>query len=306
MNYSVNADVLIRYFSGLSSPEEALYIDEWRKEDPDHELYFQELAVGWMAEQNYTAPDVEQLWKAFEHKTAAASVPLKRRPKRLKWLPYAAMLVVALGIGMWQYNQSGADKPLVFTYSADLNEFELKEDLLVTLKPEAVLQREIKGNDTLFSLSGNALFNFKQEYPGFRLKLTSGICLRDIGTEFFVESTKEAAKVSVYKGQVEVWDLKDTIKVNKHEVLSYTASGFSKTALLGDFDYKDYSLQQVCEHIGAYFHTELRTGNPALAGRTLTLRGKDLSFKQVLDIITETLDIKYNSGANDTIIFTSN
>lgn len=307
MNYSVNTDLLIKYFSGLASPEEALRIDEWRKEQPEHEQSFQELHTIWAADHHYQHPDMDQLWQQFAGKANYNQVPVKQKTKVLRWLPYAALLVLVLGIALWQNGKITNDESRVFAYSATKQQFDLKEGAIVRLMPDALLKEEILGRDTTFTLKGNALFEFRSNFPGFRLELPSGVYIKDIGTKFQVGGDASTAKITVYKGMIAAWYQKDTVLVRKNEVLTFNkASGFVKTALTGDFDYKDYSLKQVCDSVGDYFHTDLQIGEHILADRMLTLKGKDLSLDQVLDIITETLDIKYEARATDTIIFTSN
>lgn len=307
MNYSVNTDLLIKYFSGLASPGEALRIDEWRREQPEHEQSFNELKAIWAADHKYQNPDMDQLWQQFAGKANYNQVPVKQKAKVLRWLPYAAMLVLVLGIVLWQNRKITKGESRVFAYSVTSQQFDLKEGAIVRLMPDALLKEEILAGDTTFTLKGNALFTFSNDFPGFRLELPSGIYIKDIGTKFLVEGDAGLAKITVYRGMVAVWYQKDTVLVGKNEVLTFNkASGFVKTALTGDFDYKDYSLKQVCDSIGTYFHTNLQIGEHILADRMLTLKGKDLSLDQVLDIIRETLDIKYEARATDTIIFTSN
>lgn len=307
MNYSVNTDLLIKYFSGLASPEEALRIDEWRKEQPEHEASFQELYAVWAADHHYQPPDMDQLWDQFSGKVTIKQAPVKQKTKVLRWLPYAALLVLVLGISLWQNRSNTATESRVFVYSATNDQFNLKEGAIVRLMPEAHLKEVIVAGDTLFTLNGNALFDFKQEFPGFSLELPSGIHIKDIGTKFLVEGDSDSAKITVYKGMVAAWYKTDTLLVGKNEVLTFSkASGFAKSTRTGDFDYKDYSLKQVCDSVGTYFHTDLKIGEGILANRMLTLKGKDLSLDQVLEIIRETLDIKYEARTTDTIIFTAN
>ncbi|GEM_PF-1538349 len=307
MNYSVNTDLLIKYFSGLASPEEALRIDKWRKEQPEHEASFQELYAVWAADHHYQYPDMDRLWQQFAGKANYKQTPVKQKAKVLRWVPYAAILVLVLGIALWQNGKHTEAESRSFVYSATKDQFDLRDGAAVRLMPEARLKEAIVAGDTLFTLNGNALFDFKQEFPGFHLELPSGVHIKDIGTKFLVEGDVDFTKITVYKGMVAAWYKTDTLLVGKNEVLTFNkASGFAKSARTGDFDYKDYSLKQVCDSVGTYFHTDLQIGERILADRMLTLKGKDLSLDQVLEIIRETLDIRYEARTTDTIIFTSN
>lgn len=308
MNYSVDTDLLIKYFSGLASPEEALRIDEWRKEHPDHKTWFGEFAAAWTADRSYESPEIDLLWQQFATQNTLKQIPVKRKSKVLKWLPYAAILILLLGVGLWQTGKNNKAESRIFAYSPANHQFEIKKGAVVSLEPGAILKEAVsEGADTPFTLQGSALFDFDHLFPGFRLNLPSGICLRDIGTKFRVEGDAGSARITVYKGQVAAWYRTDTVLVGKNEVLIYNkASGFSITDLTGNFDYKDYTLKQVCDSVGNYFNTDLQVTEGGLAGRMLTLKGEDLSLDQVLEIITETLDIKYESFAKDTIIFKSN
>lgn len=308
MNYSVDTDLLIKYFSGLASPEEAVRIDEWRKEDPDHETSFTEFAAAWGADRKYESPETELLWQQFVAKNIPEQIPVKRKSKVLKWLPYAAILILILGVGLWQTGKNSKAESRIFAYSQENHQFEIKKGAIVSLEPGALLKEEFsEGPDTAFTLQGGALFDFNNLFPGFRLNLPSGICLRDIGTKFRVEGDAGSARITVYKGQIAAWYRTDTVLIGKNEVLIYNkASGFNIKDLSGNFDYKDYTLKQVCDSVGNYFNTDLQIAEGILAERMLTLKGEDLSLQQVLEIITETLDIKYEASAKDTIIFKSN
>lgn len=307
MNYSVDTDLLIKYFSGLAGPREALRIDEWRKAHPDHESWFGEFAAAWGADYNYEPPETGPLWKAFIAKNIPEKIPAKRKSRALKWLPYAAILILISGIALWQTGKNSKTESRVFAYSAASHQFDLKQGATVRLEPGALLQETVTGHDTLFTLQGSALFTFHSSFPGFRLRLPSGICLRDIGTKFRVEGDAGSARVTVYTGQIAAWYRADTVLVRKNEVLTFNkASGFKTADLTGNFDYKDYTLKQVCDSVGNYFNTDIQVAGSTLAGRMLTLKGEDLSLDQVLEIITETLDIKYEAFTKDTIVFQSN
>lgn len=308
MNYSVDTDLLIKYFSGLASPEEAVRIDEWRKEHPDHETCFAEFTASWGADRSYKSPEVDQLWQQFVARNNPEQIPVKRKSKVLKWLPYAAILILILGVGLWQTGKNSKVESRTFAYSPANYQFEIKKGAIVSLDPGALLKEAVsEGADTPFILQGSALFDFNHSFPGFRLNLPSGICLRDIGTKFRVEGDAESARITVYKGEIAAWYRNDTMLVGKNKVLNYNkASGFTITDLTGNFDYKDYTLKQVCDSVGNYFNTDLQIAEGTLTGRMLTLKGEDLNLDQVLEIITETLDIKYEAFAKDTIIFKSN
>ncbi len=307
MNYSVDTDLLIKYFSGLAKPEEALHVDEWSQSDTDNRLFFEELKSSWMPEQNYQAPDVDANWNDFVLKTAIPKTKINSKSRILRWLPYAAAVVVLLGIGYLLKPNSGEKIINEFVFSAPNTQTYIDKEASVTLEQGAQLI-ELK-NDSIgnyYKLTGAASFWVMNS--GLTILLPSDIWLRDIGTEFSIEGNAQSAKIIVNDGIVEVWNTSAKHQVSKNQVLNYAkaTNTFSIEDYKGNFDYKDYTLQQVCDSVGAYFHTILKVENTSLENKMLTLSGKELSLPQVLEIIATTLDVKYDSKGIDTIVFKAN
>lgn len=310
MNYSVDKDLLIKYFSGLARPEEALRVEDWRRFSESNESYFQELLRSWSTANDYQVPDVDLHWQAL--RSSITTTPKRSASKNKmsiwKWLPYAAVLALVLSYGIWQANNGIENKPLKFAHMAGVAYFELNEAAKVSLGPGATLEEHFSKNEAYFILNGPATFTFDAPYPDFKLRLPSGIWLRDIGTKFSVEGDERYATITVRTGIVEVWNTMEKHQVKKNKVLHYNSlsSSFLIEDLKGDFDYKDLTLQQVCDSVSAYFQVHISTEDGVLANRMLTLSGKQLPLQDVLDIISTTLDIHYDATQDqEKIIFTT-
>lgn len=313
MNYSIDKDLLIKYFSGLAEPEEALRVQDWRKEADDNESYFQELLRSWSMTNGYESPDVDLQWQALLPHIPAMTKRISVKKNKMspwRWSPYAAVLIIAIGIGLWQFNKKAPETLMTWEYAHDPAPIELKNNATVQLHAGGILKQlpDTAKDLSLFALQGNADIDFQQPFPEFRLRLPSGIWLRDIGTKFSVEGDEHYATVTVRTGIVEVWNDEARHQVRKNKVLQYNAlsNSFLIEDLKGNFDYKDLTLGQVCDSLGIYFHVDIRAEDQALAGKMLTLSGRQLDLQQVLDIISTTLDIHYDATHDqEKVIFTT-
>lgn len=309
MNYAVDTDLLIKYFSGLASPEEGLRVDEWRQLNEENKLYFEELSSSWNKEQQYIAPDVAAKWKEFEQKTSFQQTTAKPKSKALRWWPYAAAIAVLVIVGLlWQPTINQGDK-IISEYIGINKEEQIFLDKMarVSLVKDAKLTR--LNNDSLgsyYKLIGPASFWVGHGGDSeLKIQLPSGIWLRDIGTIFSIEGDESKAKITVNDGIVEVWHATAKQQVNKNQVLTYdkTTNDFIVKDLKGNFNYKDYPLQQACDSVGKYFNTAIKIEGASLKNKMITLNGSDLSLAEVLEIITTTLDINHDSTPKDTIVF---
>lgn len=308
MKYVVNADLLIKYFMGLANPDEVLCIDEWRIEKEENEHFYAELWHTWSNDLQYKEPDVTFAWQQFQNKINFQKPQLIKPSKRfnLRWLAYAAILILVFGIGLWQFNKTDTRLLQSFEYSAAQPKIKLQDGVYVTLNNGANLKEVIVNkNSPHFVLKGNANFDFEQSFPAFKLQLSSGIWLRDIGTEFEIINDLDSALVTVKSGIVEVWNSKEKVIVAKNKVLKYNKlnDAFLLSDYTGNFNFEDITLQQLSESLALYFNTKMLIDNTNLAKRTISLTGNKLSLSEVLDIIKATLEIDYDVSKRDTIIF---
>jgi transmembrane sensor len=292
---------LFRYFSGLASPEEAMRVENWRSESADNSEFFDELWQLWFKGSSYESVDVMEAYDAFIQKTQNK----KAKTVLWKWIPYAAILLVCLSIGVYQFTSRDTPKAQTYTYNEYNSQFELLDGVAVQLFATASLQKQ---DAATFSLQvekeGKAFFDFGTTHPDFLLMLPSGLQLKDIGTRFTVELKEGLEIIHVHSGTVEVWNEQFKTEIHAQEVFTFDIAkrNYIKREYLISFEWKDRTLQSICAELSKAFQVDVRLADVALAEKMLSLTGENLSLSAIMDIISGTLNVQYNFTKDEIVI----
>ena len=296
MEHTKVHEKLLKYVSGLASPEEAIDIEAWRNASPENLAYFEELFSSWQGAKQYELPDVDAAWVSFENKSKKEMPINKSKNKRQKWWAAAAILLLGLGAALWKFQATEENVSKTYVFTALHHQDTIAPGALVQLQEGARL-RQNHENDTeaSFELEGNATFNFVEPQPRFLLRLPSGIFIKDIGTVFEVHQDSTYLQITVFEGMVVAWNDVFKKEIGRNQVFHYDFSKhvFSVAEQRADFDFEDQSLAKAMETIGKEFHVKTQLKKEDLGQERLTLTGKKLSLPEVMEAISLTLDVQY-------------
>lgn len=302
MKFSVDTDMLFRYFSGLASPEEAMYVEDWRSLNEDNQTFFDELWRQWHQGTSFQKADIDLRLKEFNRK---ANI-IKPKISIWKWLPYAAAILLFLSIGLYQF----MDKPSIEYPNYSFQEYDAKFEILdgvyTQLYANASLQKIDSASFALKASNsqGKVFFDLTTFHPGFVLHLPSGLRVKDIGTRFTVELKEGLEIIHVHSGIVEVWNEQFKTEIHQQEIFTYDIAKreYIKQEHLISFNWKDKSLKSVSALLSQEFNMDVSIEDKQLAHKMLSLTGEDLSLSAIMDIISATLNVQYNFTKDKIVI----
>lgn len=311
-------EVLIaKFLRGEATPEEAIELMEWRSATEENEALFTSLELVFH-EVNGTNPykeeDVNQAWISVkgDFREKAPVIPLWKR--REIYTGAAAIALIAFLIGtLWQ---SGPTEPggisghdtidslqaqthLVATN--DVAEFELIDGSVIQLEPGSVvdIEQDFNTKQRVMSLTGNGTFDVTHdETMPFTIKMGK-LNVVDVGTVFNLRTSGDTIKVVVSEGEVQLRLNNEVLNVSEGDSAFYVISQdlierYKQPTSRQDkvFEFQGTKLSEVVTILGEFFNRKIVVMDQAIADCELSVTFKNESLANILNIISELLDIK--------------
>jgi|GEM_PF-1740041 len=296
----VNFDLLIKYLSGNATPEEAIAIELWRSASVSNNDYFNEVSEEWNKNnpKPFEKADIDKMWKAFP---AGATGDDKQvfpgRKTGWRWIRVAAMLMIILSAGIYFYFSGKENKPGTVSYTANEAKapFLLPDSSLILLSRGKADYQANKSGRTVH-LNGNASFTVKHlENSRFKVKLSCGLVIEDIGTSFNITEYKDSVIVVVTDGTILASDAYAKIPARKYEKITYLipAKKLYKGEIARDFDFKDATLREIAEAISEDYEIRVELGDYKLENCRLSISSPQTTLSELLQIIENTINVSH-------------
>lgn len=204
-------ELLCRFFSGEATPEEAMFLEDWKARSTDNRIYFDDCAAifAMPAEIYYE----EHQFKAWQGITGSSKKQEKIKSTTLLklWGGIAAsvILLVATGFFLSKY----FNKPTVpFTYISGTTsvDIQLKDASSITLAPNSSvnLDKEFGKSNRNITLAGSAYFSVKHDAAIPLIVQIGKLYIKDIGTKFSITTSQntDSIFIVVQEGEVAIYD----------------------------------------------------------------------------------------------------
>lgn len=320
-------NLIARYLAGDISPEERFELESWMESSPENKKYFGDVRYIYFNSQascKYTKVDTLKAWdnlqeKMYKRQTTAYLPQSKNFPK--SWLSIAASLALLLSIAAYIFTSHsiGSKKQIIAFTSANSTIVKaLPGNTFITLnknsKVEFKLNKRKKQKE--ITLSGEAFIEVKH-CPDTPLVVIAGqTYIRDIGTSFNVKAYDQNDNIEVYvkTGEVEFYTDNDKgiiLKKGEQGIYYKTTKCFRKKITLEsnitayktkNFVFNNTRLSEVVDLLNNVYQTDIRLENPSLANCPITVSFNNESIETILEIISETLELKYKKTGNGYLI----
>lgn len=319
-------EVLIRYYRGLSLPNEERLVALYLSMDIDKEYTESCLQEAWN-DLNIEAPKVlsedqyKAAWQKFQfRKTAVTQLPAKRT---FRWYGYAASIAVFLvaTAALFYYKTDRTDHVSFEHFVAAMGkrqEIRLKDSSAVMLFPGSTLDvpDNFNGKDRNVILKGRAFFQVAHNINKPFLVKSGQLTTRVLGTSFEVNATGATAtstitlrtgKVGVSYSGKEVARLVPNqritynTKINKFKIEEVDAA----QAMLwvdGELIYDLVPLSSICHDMERWYNVKITIKNPELLNKKITTSFKDMPVDKVLDMLSVTTGLTYTIKGNQITI----
>lgn len=318
-----HTDELIgKYLAGEASPEEALWLEEWKEQSPENLKHFEtcvkifEISSG----NKFPAVDVTGAWdkinpgkKQSESKKADTTVVKMQR--KVYWR-VAASLAILLGLTAVYFYISGNAAPENIRYEAmaESKTVELKDQSGIVIAPHSQLEldNDFGKKHRTVKLKGSAYFNVKHQDDLPFIVDAGKVYIKDIGTKFDIRTSSDTdtVYVKVDEGIVLLFDSLGTeITLTAMQRAIYVKStkkiiraGDGKTPAALRFDFENEKLGDVITRLNQGYHIQISLENTKLASCTITTSFNGQDIETVMTIVTETLGLTYEKNTEGYLI----
>lgn len=198
-----NYELLAKYFAQETSPEEDAIVEQYKKDHPEEYQRLYELWTAKLAEvRDY---DSTQAWQKVK---LSATKPAKNNIRSLRWISYAAAVLVLLFAvtQIFAPNQDASPLQWVSNDTADPMDVFLPDSTKVILASNAKIGYPLtfESNKRNVSAEGNIFFDVRRDTSKPFVISADHASVEVLGTSFSVENTSLTTAVTVATGMVRV------------------------------------------------------------------------------------------------------
>jgi ferric-dicitrate binding protein FerR (iron transport regulator) len=315
-------EILVKYLLNEASEKEVQVVRSWMEQSADNKKYYEHFRLIWDESKKVELASTineNDAWEKFKtglqngsfQKPAHLPETIALKPRRIfSRLAVAATVLLTIGIAAYFYSISGTtiasgDKVLVKT---------LPDNSVITLNKNSEIsyKKSFNKTDRHLALSGEAFFNVTpNKQKPFEIEVDN-IKVTVVGTSFNINEDKKGTEVIVETGVVTV-QLKDKIIKLLPGQKTFISKG-SQELLVQPNHNKLYNyyrtnkficnntpLSELVEILNKSYNANIKILNPEIANLRLTTQFNKESLDEILNIISETLDLKIEHEKNGDI-----
>jgi len=300
-------ELIVSALQGTLSPEDDRQFREWLAISLDNQQKYDQLQQIWkerMADYTiYTEADEDKAWEVLHRsisgsaKGVAQSSVSVARPVRMiqRWTAVAAVLLLTAGAGWWVL--SGRNAPMLYETALEQKKVSLPDGSTIVINPQTRIQvaREYnKAGRTVILAAGEAHFEIAHQAQLPFIVDADVVSVKDIGTGFTVQRSKDSIKVTVSGGKVAF------IKKETGESRELSA-GSSLTYYIAEhrfgtpsqLRFENAPLSEVIATLQKTSGKNISLDNAALGQKRITVNLEGESFDNAIKIICASLNLDY-------------
>ncbi|MFC5284477.1 FecR family protein [Pedobacter alpinus] len=307
-------ELIIKCLLEESSETEKLTLKNWLDRDAENQKYFEEMELIWKTSKKLGLQHLEDediAWKKFNMRVAETK-PKQAKLLKLSWINVAACLIVMLTLSWFTYQQLKSPSQMVGQTLANTKIISLPDGSTVTLNkytrinfPEK-FTGEYRG---VKLVAGEAFFSIKPDKDSPFVIQTENTSIRVVGTSFNVKCTDEKTEVTVETGVVEVTKKERSIELKPGEKVvvddhysslqkQNVTDSFYNYYITKEFVANSTPLWRLVEVLNDTYDVKIIIKNERVKNLKLTTTFKDESLESIIDVITETFQLKATKENN--------
>lgn len=297
-------DLIGKFLTGEASPEEAMFLEDWKNESAENLNYFNNCKkiFDGPAKISNAGIDKKLAWNKIKD---AIEPENKVKPWVSIYWRIAASITLIIGIGAFILFQGKDNTPQLISYNtvdAEKN-ISLADSTFITVLPHSELSYNNdfgKTNRKVF-LKGSAYFSVTHKDSLPFIIDAGGLFIQDIGTKFNVTQSTDTIIVKVDEGVVLLFDTKGSeITVTADEKAIYIKSEKRIQKILEKnpnavlkFDFEGKTLKEILTELGKAYHLRIELESELVGDCQVTTQFNNEDIDTILTVITETLGLKY-------------
>lgn len=313
--------LLTKLFSGSITPEEAVLLDDWLTQSPDHGRLAAELRQVWEKTGGYNKtfnPDLDLAFGQVQtklqqtHTAAPKMVPIGQRLMRI-----AAALVLLLS-GIWAYREFSTPAPMKVLVAKEAKQLvNLSDGTRVWLRQHGTIEYPTRftGAARRVNISGEAYFEVSHDpkHP-FVVDMSNGDAVKVLGTEFGVRMSSGQSKTDVFVRSGKVFFSPETypegIVLTAHQKATYdhdmTQLSVDKSATLnelawqtGGLEFVNTPMEEVIADLEAHYKVKISLKNASMRSCPHTALFTTQPIEKVLESLALTHQFRVSNPARD-------
>ena len=313
---TVDDSLIAKFFAGEATPEETMLISDWVDKSQENKLLFDQLQQAWALNQDafFTASNKSRVWNSVTESIKSTKIV---RVSFFTPLRIAATVFILLAAGAAVYfllpTSPTKEGWITKNSKEEIFKLPLPEGTSIVLNKNSKLSypKEFKGSTRTVKLSGEAFFDVVHNPDQPFIVDYGEVSVKVLGTSFNVSELKSsfAVETQVIRGKVMMYDKNNSIiieagwtgiydRVSKKLSRRKTESENNVGYATHTFTFEDTSLKQVTDNLSNSFGVSFVFENEKLKDCRLTSSYNNKSLTFILDIITETLNLKYTVKEN--------
>lgn len=293
--------LLGKYFSGEASPEEAIAVDDWVRQHPDHRKIYNEAAAAWdnaTGAPRYQLPDKMELLRQIKEQAV-------RRPRVIIAWRMAASLLLLLGAAVLYFVLQPSHKgaPMVIRQTTTgIYRDTLPDHSLLVLNSHSSIKYP-PGKTRQIQLMGEAWFNVTSDPLKPFIVSVGDLRIEVLGTAFNVRQLASVIEVAVSSGAVKVSRRDTAITVKAGQQLDYDISTqrFSMANTFNPnetgyatrvFNFEDTSLREIVSQLGKAYGIKVIFENERLGNCRMSSTFENKPIQYVFEVISITLNVQ--------------
>lgn len=302
-------ELLSKFFSGEASPEEAMLLEDWKNDHPDHLLYYVNSEKMFALIHNEipaAEPDASLAWEKIKDKIKppAKVIPLNRKPM-YGWLAAACItLLIGIGILFMFILNPAKQQEIVYNTGKESKEIKLSDGTDITIAPNSnlVVDKDFGKKNRTLHLKGDASFSVTHQEELPFVVDAGDVFIKDIGTKFTIKSSADTDTVyiAVDEGVVLLFDsLGSSLEIKASGKALYIRSirkivtDVAAKKMSTSVQFAHSSLNDVVMKLNTLYNTTIVLENDNLKNCIITTQFNQEDLETVLGIITETLGLSY-------------
>ncbi len=315
-NYSNIDDLIGKYLAGEASPDEAIFLDEWRLADVKQNQYFLDFSTLFYANHHSIVSDqqVESAWDGVRSKIQLQNDSKTKRNNRV-YFALAAAIAMVIGISAVYIYFLRPETQLEFMAIHTPVSVKLEDKTQIEVYTNSTIRLEQTYNKTSrrMKLKGSAYFSVEHDTAKPFVVSVGALNVKDIGTKFKIVSSSngDTIAISVDEGEVFLYDslgFEKSIHANERYIYilsEHTIAGVKgnqNNTILKSFDFKNVSLKELVDKISMAYGASISVSNTKILNCRITVQFKQESLESVLFIVAETLGLEIQQKENEFII----
>ncbi|GAA3934593.1 DUF4974 domain-containing protein [Chitinophaga oryziterrae] len=301
--------ILEKHLKGLESSSEMKVLEEWRAENPAHELLYKQLLKLWQESGVVLDTPVYDANKAWNKLDLALK---QGKPARNYRLLLAACFIGVIFIAGWMlFGQK--DMTTLQASNIANRQLTLPDGSSVILRKGAAISFPKAFKEREVTLSGEAYFDVRpdKERP-FRIRTTRAI-LEVLGTSFTINTNSQYDRLVVTTGRVAFTETatkqRQVILPNQAAVLN--EKGIDVTPVkdsnylswrTGVLTFDNTPIDQVAAELSDYYHLVIKTDSGLLTSN-ITAKFEKQPIEQVLEEIKLLSNLSYRKQHDTILLF---